>query len=329
MSRMLVRVCLFFLLVLPMLAEKLADLPDLTRVNAFALSQDRLYVVAGTTVHTYSRKDYQRQGSFGREGEGPGEFKLFARIHMLDKELLFHSVRRISYFSPEGRFLRELKAVDGHGFIPLGQGYAGHADREDAGGRCPTINLFDDKLAKGAEVLAGPALPGGKINFIYTGPELKVMDDRLYVSVLEEPTVMVYDVKGKLLDQVSFPARPVPLSEAYRQKFLGKLKKGLDKEGFAFFRQMMIIPEMLPAIHAFDARGGMLYILANTDRVLEGAYEVLTLDASGKLLKRVPIRLGLSEDGYSPFPLFFTEQKCFQLIENDDTEMWELHATAI
>lgn len=329
MKRMQMWVCLVFLLTLPVLAEKIADLPDLVRVNDFALSRDRLYVVAGTSVHIYSRKDYHRLGSFGREGEGPGEFKLFAQIHLLDQELLFHSVRRFSFFSLEGTFLREHKTVEGHGFIPLGQGYAGLADRGDAGGRCLTVHLFDARLAKGEELLAGSPLPDGKINWFCTGPELKVMDGRLYASTLEQPTVKVFDAQGKLCGQVSFPARSVPLTQAHQQKFMDTLKKGMDKEGIAFFRQMMFIPEYLPVIREFDARDGVLYILANTDRVLEGVYEVLMLDPSGNLLKRVTMRLGLSENGFKPFPLFFTEKKCFQLIENEDTEIWELHATTI
>ena len=56
-------------------ANKIVNLSQLARPAILVADYEKLYILEKTTIYIYSAKDYKLIKKFGREGEGPKEFK--------------------------------------------------------------------------------------------------------------------------------------------------------------------------------------------------------------------------------------------------------------
>jgi hypothetical protein len=61
-------------------AANLGPLPGLLKPNFLRVSSDGIFIFEGATVYMYSIENLSFIRKFGREGEGPGEIKLFPFI---------------------------------------------------------------------------------------------------------------------------------------------------------------------------------------------------------------------------------------------------------
>jgi hypothetical protein len=91
-------------------AEKLATLPDIVAPRSFDIAGDKLYIIDKTGFFLYSMKDFTLIKRFGKQGEGPGEFKTMAFMSVYPEFLQINTWGKIMFFSRDGEFLRERKA---------------------------------------------------------------------------------------------------------------------------------------------------------------------------------------------------------------------------
>ena len=55
-------------------SQKSIALPDLLKPQAFEVDSQHLYIIEGHRIHVFSLGNWKKVNSFGRRGEGPGEF---------------------------------------------------------------------------------------------------------------------------------------------------------------------------------------------------------------------------------------------------------------
>ena len=94
-------------------AGKVVPFPDLLKPEAIAVDNEYIYITEGASVHIYSLKDFTLKKKFGKPGEGPQEFKLFPgvalRLTVLPDYLLLESMGKLSYYTKEGNFKKEIQ----------------------------------------------------------------------------------------------------------------------------------------------------------------------------------------------------------------------------
>jgi hypothetical protein len=78
---MKVKVILFLtgwslLMLLHLQAKKVAAFAEFGQPASFNIGNGYIYVQEKTTIFVYDLKNYQLVTKFGKEGEGPGEFKI-------------------------------------------------------------------------------------------------------------------------------------------------------------------------------------------------------------------------------------------------------------
>jgi hypothetical protein len=78
--------------------ENIGVLPTVLKVNNFALDDTQLYVIENASVFIYDLKDLKMKSKFGKEGEGPQEFKRPVQVIPLKQSHLVNSRGKISYF---------------------------------------------------------------------------------------------------------------------------------------------------------------------------------------------------------------------------------------
>jgi hypothetical protein len=109
---MLVLVLMSMLFTNPVLAVKIVPLPQLQKPNTLAVDDNQIYIADGTSLYIYSLKDFSLKKKFGRDGEGPQEFK--RKIYLINIQhdyIVINSLGKVSYFAKNGKFIKEMKTL--------------------------------------------------------------------------------------------------------------------------------------------------------------------------------------------------------------------------
>ena len=99
----------FILLVLctsVVLPGKIVPLPGHLNPKAVYANGDQIYITEEASIYIYGREDFKLRKKFGREGEGPQEFRGFGSLYVYPDYLLVNSTGRISFFTRPGNSLR-------------------------------------------------------------------------------------------------------------------------------------------------------------------------------------------------------------------------------
>ena len=92
------------------------------------------------------------------------------------------------------------------------------------------------------------------------------------------------------------------------------------------WKNMLEFPTHFPPIQSFQTSDQKVYVLTHKRENRLG--ECFVYDLSGKLIKHAVIPI-FDFSPKDPYPLVFYKGKLYQVCENEDTEEWELHITAI
>jgi hypothetical protein len=140
-----------------LLGKKLATIPDVFRPFLLVMDDQQFYVTEGTTISIFTRKDFTLKKKFGKEGEGPQEFKLAQGMPGLilfpqTDSLVINSAGKISFYTKDGKFIKELKVATGSMvsiFQPFGKKFVGLSTAMGENMSMNfTLNIYDAQLTK-------------------------------------------------------------------------------------------------------------------------------------------------------------------------------------
>lgn len=329
------------LLCLPVFGERLAVLPEINKPSFdVVMDGDRFYVVEGPRIFVYSLNDYSLLYQFGRRGEGPGEFKVGVDDHVYivpqSDHLVIESEGRLSYFTRDGQFQREVKVpLRGYNLLqPLQDKMVGFSDEMDKESKTyyKILYIFSSDLRKEKEVCRS------KHNYQQSGFTLlrgtflfKVHKEKIFVTYWGGDFIMdCFDREGKLLYRIEDKAfkKRKTCSEDIRK--IHDYFKKYHEDFYARSKAMIHIKEYWPAIGTFFLDGDRIYFLTYVGRKTEQGEEwlVYIYNTQGKFIKKLYLPLK-EQDIWQVYPATFYRGKLYQLLENLETEEWELHATEI
>lgn len=328
----------FFVLVLLVFnfvfAEKVADLPEVMEPPLIHIQKNRAYIKEGKTIHIYSFGDFKHIKQFGREGEGPGEFKHKAELSVYPDKLIVNTYGKLIYFSPDGTFMKELK-IPGRDFMNLfqvGEHFVCSAGviKKDKPQPLKAINVYDKQFDVIKNIHTGSL---GQTMFFESGVSKK--QDLLMVRDMVEHHVYkdniyffnttkgfyfaVYDSAGKLLYEADRKYRKIKVSEAYKK---GRMRLRQAEPRWDRYKRMFnfVFPDYFPAFHKVKFSDDKIYFV--TYDHVEKKDAVILTDLKGKFLRKSAIPV----DPYKRIYAFtIHKDKVYSLIENEDKEMWEVH----
>jgi hypothetical protein len=330
MSWILVLLCLTAIY-----AERVAVLPDIFNPGDIQVGDKYIYVVQEAEVFLYSMEDYRLVRKFGRRGEGPREFILsddnMVFISVQPDYLLVNSVKRMSYFTVDGRYLRERHNSAGLWMEPLGSNFVGIKRVYDPDGtRRRKLTLFNDKLELVKTVYQefDGIQPRRKIIEAVTWPTsniYRVYAGRIYVAD-KERTIHVYDRDGKPLYDIDLPFPRIKVDAAVREKYLRFYREEEQywRVRWDRLKSWFRLPEALPVISTYQVNDDCIYIL--THQTYEGKDEILVLDLKGNLKRRAGVSLNKFDQSiFNIFNFDISGGRLYQYAENSDTEEYEMH----
>jgi len=330
-------------------ASKVGDLVDVIKPAALAVDGNRLYITEGTAFHIYSLNPFKYLKKTGTKGEGPGEFKNTPYVNVLPDHLFINNPGKIMLFSKDGAFQKETR-LPFHYFyfnyplLPVNQNYACFQikfNRETKKvGFEGKIYGADFGLLKSFAVVDSPYLPpppppGSKpanktdYNVIEENLEFTAAAGKIFLADSRKGFfIAVFDHNGNPLYEINHKYKKIKVPSDFEENYMKELKKSAGWERLNILYNF-IFREYYPPFFSIKVKDGKIFALTYEKK--QGKHEVVVMDLEGKELNRsFAFPPDPMERQVHGFPLYSTsydisEGSIYYLVENEDTETWELH----
>lgn len=331
-----VEYAIFFLLFASIfLAAKVVPLPGLVNAERLLVDDTQIYISEGFSVYIYSLADFKLKKKFGERGEGPREFIVQPPVPLIinlrEDNIIVTSRGKISVFSKEGNFINETRIPAAFVFFvkPLGDGFTGFGiTRGDDQKFYRTINIYDSKLTKVKEVfriIHDFQAPGQGYN-VFVPWAYTTHNDKIFIPWKTEFCIDVFDSKGDFLYSVKEKYKNIKVTREHEKEYEDGLQ--IDPNAKQFYERMKPFhyPDYFPAV--LDIRVTDDKIYAITYKNENNKNECFIFELNGKLLKKTFITLQ-KMDINSHYPFDIKKGKVYQVLENEDTEGWDLYITEV
>lgn len=339
MKKLIFLVILFLVLFLTVSASsgKMAVLPDILKPDSIVVDSNQVIITEKASIYLYSIKDFRLKKKFGKQGEGPQEFRITSyggsglSLDVQPRVFLVTSVGKLSLFTREGKFIKEMRASHnffGSRFLALGKQYVGLGSTVEGNINYMTVNIYDAKLNKVKEVCKweSPYRPGAGTQ-VFTEPYVFCSTgDKIFTSNGTEFKIDVYDSNGEKLYAIKQTYKKIKVSADNEKAVIHYFKTSPSTKDVFQFMQPIKFPEYLPAIRNFIVKDKKVYVL--TFKQEDHKSEFYIFDLKGTLLKHVFLPLK-EQTVLTYFPYHIKDGKLYQLVENEEDEKWELYVTEI
>lgn len=341
-------ILLLLLLLVPVFGERIGTIEEVMKPQMIKVQDDELFVVEGHQIFIYSLPRLTLKKRIGKDGEGPGEFKLDpARTIIFTVHpdfILAESRNKIVYFDRRGDFLREKRKTPGIlQTIPLGKNYALLGIVYEPEGRNYfTVSIMDPEFNAIKEIYRQKFFSfKGKTHVIPDGLNLCVVDDKLYVEESPDGFVIeVYDSSGKKLKRIEKEFSKIPVTTGDKQIAfedllkIPALRRAIHQQGrnqvINDLKPNLVYPEFFPPIRYLTAARERLYVKTAVRK--NGRDEFLVLDLNGRELNRLYFPAAKKVDflvqmqgDKNYFTIHDDKYYYLKYVETEDDESWEVH----
>ncbi len=341
------------------MATKKITIPGLTTPKQILVdsAEDRLYVSDGYSINIYSLKDFKLIKKFGESGEGPGKFESLLsrfvglRFDVGQDEIMVHSRGKLSHFTKNGKFIKEINILSGRKFQLLGPKYLGLETFFKGKEEKQVLSIYNRELFKEKELISSPSwsergIEDDEWRFLSTSvPAFGVLGNKIFFcGSSADFRVDVLDIKdGKSFTIERDYERPL-FTKEHSAYYFDWIKKTFGQADYETCLRENRVPRYFPALRqvSIDKQESRVYLMTFKTEpgksLKEGKMnrvEFFVYDHDGKFIKRVllPLYIIKSLQTY-PFlidisPFSFSGGKLYQLVKQGDQLEYELHITTM
>jgi hypothetical protein len=318
----------------PARGELVAKLPQVQDPFFLTMADGRIYIIENSVaahLYTIGAKGVAFVKTFGREGQGPGEFDFMYRIRILENHLDISGSHKLARFSLDGEYLDEVKVPIGmfKGAIHrFGENYLAGDFNFDSKESTRTIRLYDRDFQLIREIGAHKEPMGlEKINLVSDVYSPRVIGDQIFVGASgKDSIVTVYDRNGTRQREIRLSLEPVKMTAALKEIIVKPIKENRERRmAWPEYEKRLYFPDQTPGLDYFDVVDGKF--IARTYKYRENSVEFVIFDLKGRELQRpfLPFTGRLSDGLF----FCFYQGRYFYLRENPEEEVWELHSEKI
>jgi hypothetical protein len=314
----------------------------------FNTDEDGNFYVSDLGTHRILKYDIDGKYllSFGREGQGPGEFGTLSFVGFdKDKNIYTNDAlnNRISFFDKEGKYLRQIRLTERYSQVILNSknfiiastftlSQEGKVQKQTS-----LYGLFDSEFNLIAELFKDEIeipLPTGvdasslgeyiaKIFSISAFRPLAITaladNDFIYLGYPEKYEINVYSPEGKLVKKINRDSDPIPVRNKDKESFVKIVSENLpaiiteDIKEKAF--QNIKYPKHKPAYQGLTLmENGWLAVIVDS---VEDEYTLIDIfDQEGKYLAH--FKTPVPAEGIRAGLLFFKNGKAYSVVTEDD-----------
>jgi hypothetical protein len=320
-------------------AAKLADLPNVMKPLSLQIVGDDFFITEGPTFFVYSLKDFKQKGKFGAKGQGPGEFNSRIQLIIMPGSYLACSYYKFAFFKKDGTLIKENRITAGVSeVIPIKDKYILLRDRADHKHK----KVFRDVLLVNSEFKtikklyvadfdANVSSFGVKRTVLLHYFGVQCYDDKIFVADSRKGLfINVFDSDGNQRYTIDKKIEKLKTSEEFKNKVMDEVKV-LHRNYYDYLKSTGYkFNEYIPPIRYFHVNDDHIYVVTYKEK--DNKHELIIMDLKGKTIKNtyVPLRSFQIRAGIQDRVLYtFKKDKIYELVENAESETWELHCTKI
>lgn len=309
-------------------------LPDLIHPDSITVQNNKVYITDGESVYIFKRHNLQLQKKFGKRGEGPGEFRFAPGstaklgLYLTSDRIMINSMNRVTFFTLAGDYLNEKNIPSGNRFIPVGDNYVGYASTRDDQILYLRINLYDGEFKKIRSILRQEYYVqtnkpfnlvklglGGRGRIVY-----EVCENKIYVAG-DQDTIHVFNPSGEKEHDIRPAFEKIKITPGHIQT----IREDLDTLYTSQFMRKLIrekgfFPEYFPA-RPFRIADRMIHM--PTHRKRNGQTEFILMNLEGEVKKNAFVDFK-EKTLLMPYPYTIHEGTLYQLVEEEESEAWQL-----
>jgi len=303
MQKLAVSILALLLFTLPVEGEKIADLPELSKPTALTEDNGTLYVTDSEAIHVYSLHPFKYIRTFGRLGQGPGEFNSNPFLFVKPDELMIHTMGKVMTFSKDGNFLKQQNIPFVYFYmyyplLPAGDNFIGLplVVQEEKPHFIHTCNAYGPDFKPIKEFYrGGPPIfpPPPRRDGRFQKMDWELIPDCLGVGTAEDKVfigdtrkgfyIAVFDKNGEPLYEIRKDEPLLKVPDDFRDRIWKELKESSNweqaKERFDYKMK-----DYFPAYSTFKVKDGRIFVTTHAQK--DGKYEIIVMDLKGNILKR-------------------------------------------
>jgi len=327
MRKIILSVFLISILISYIFSSTKISLEFLTKPDTLVVSENIIYISNFPVVYLLSPESFNVIKQFGKKGEGPEEFKQFIRFHLDKDHIVINSSGKMSYYSKDGDFLNEKKLPGNNVFKPVGENYAGYRLGDDKKTResFVAIDIFDHVFKKLKEIHKIPfkfQFGNQKIHLVRNQGNFRVWGDKIFVNG-GKSEILLFSSEGEKIRSIKPDVNKVKITETDKIRYKNYYKNYPEyKQYYDAVKEWFTFPKYFPSIHEIYVSDNRIY--AETHEKKNEKRRFLILNFKGDLLGSVWLKVAeinpLEKHIYT-----FHNNKFYQLVDNEESEQWELH----
>lgn len=330
MRVLIILICLLF--ALSIFGERLTTFPQLSKPVLIKVGENLICINEGEEVYLYDLNDFKLIKKFGRRGEGPGEFSSDLEINILKEKIMIESQGKLSFYSFTGDLIKEMRRLP----------------------KYRRLKLLEDRYIAASGILSNDVYHSVAIILDADFNELKtfyhdearyhqqkqvtnfstswyfdVSEKKCFIVGSSDFKIDVFNKNGDSLYTISPKYERVKVSQEFIDAWFESIKKRRGMERYYSAKQRVRFPEFFPAILDLIVDSGHVYVL--TFRRKQEKSEFFIFDLEGKLVKKtfLPLKSLGNYVGVFFFPYCIKNNYLYQLIDNEEDEVWELQRFSI
>ena len=335
MRVLIILICVFF--ALPVFGEKIATFPQIYKPKLICVGENLVCISEGAAVFLFDLKDFSLIKKFGKKGEGPQEFNPFGeylRINLLKKKIMIESQGKLSFYSLKGDFIKEMRLLPTYRFLkPLEDRYVANSGILSKDVYHNVAKILDADFNELKTFYHDEAMYHQKkqvTNFSTTWT-LDVSEKKCFIVGSSDFKINVFNKNGDSLYTISPKYEKVKVLQKFIDAWFKSIKKRRGMKAYYSAKKRVRWPEFFPAIRDLMVDSGYIHVI--TYRRKENQSEVFIFDLEGKLVKKTFLPL-LPLKHYVEVGVFFVpycikNNYLYQLIDNEEEEVWELQRFSI
>ena len=310
-------------------------LKEINRPDTICVDKDYLYISENASIYIYSVKNYRLIKRFGKRGEGPEEFipyRLGLLINVVNKNIFISSMGKMSVFSKNGIFKKEIKASSGKEFQPLDFNFIGWEFYQEDKTTYRGINIYDSYLKKKKEItrLVHSVQEGKGFKIFSARLILKTYKNQIFMSGGEEFIIDRYNKNEKKLLSINQEYKKIRIKDKDKKNVMDFFKTDRRyKKDYEIIKKLIRFPDYFPCIRSFFISDDKIYVRTYNQSEEEAEFFIFNLN--GRLIKKLflPITAQNPKVLFLSYPYTINNEKIYELIDNVEREEWELHVTNI
>jgi hypothetical protein len=332
-------ICILFTLSLQLFPGKLAVLPELSTPSSLKIEGQKLFVMDGVNIYVYSISNFQLLKKFGKLGEGPGEFipnrEIPVQFHLLSNQVVVNASNKIIHFSNEGELIKEKRySFFSPQVVPLGDNYVSVKFVAQGNGFWGYQVVLLSQTFTELKILCHSQRPRPKTSqrgisiprFIF----IQCYKNRILVLDQKDTSLIhQFDDKGNRLKPIMTGLAKLKLTQSKKNEIVDWFKAGKKSMIYNIppnmVEKLIDFPEALPSIRNFQVEGGLLYLQTYNSREDSGEFFIIDFKGHIKYKGFLPAA-AVEKVQMGPGARYcFHEKKYYYLLDNAETETWELH----